>query len=248
MTGLESLVMVLLCAESVFALGLFLQAVSSTCLQTPNVTRRIIRRIESLRSDKQNRCGAAGNKGSRATAKATETANDPIENLLTNLVGSVGIGHSEHSAVLSGLIRQLLGLTDNGARSLAIFLCKTAPLLGLAGTLIGISSALAAFSADAGSPEPIIAGFATAMGTTLWGILIAFAAIFSSRVLWQPAIAQTEAAISQLLLIAGKSAPKDRRSGKFTEMNCGNARGNHCKSSANGPSVAKRRTRYDPIL
>lgn len=188
MDGLSLLVMTLLGAQSVFALGLLMQAVVSTRIRQPEVSQRIQQRMTELKIRKKSRC--------------LDPSVDPVGATLEDLIQCCV--NAEQPLVVAALCEKVIGQVDGGARSLAAFLSSTSGLLGLAGTLIGISSALMSFSADAGSPEPIITGFATAMGTTLWGVLIAFTAIFTSRLIWQPAINNAEAALTRLLLVASE--------------------------------------------
>lgn len=186
MYGLSVLVMTLLGAQSVFALGLLMQAVVSTRIRQPQVTQRIKQRTAELKTRKKTLC--------------IDRSADAVGATLEDLIRCCRV-NAEQPLIVSALCEKVIGHVDGGARSLAAFLSSTSGLLGLAGTLIGISSALISFSANADSPEPIITGFATAIGTTLWGVLIAFTAIFTSRLIWQPAINDAEAALTRLLLL-----------------------------------------------
>lgn len=72
---------------------------------------------------------------------------------------------------------------DRGARSLLGFLAKTAPQAGLAGTLIGVSRALAEF--QPGELNSFLHGFAFAFGTTLVGVAMSVVASAVARFVWQ---------------------------------------------------------------
>jgi hypothetical protein len=75
---------------------------------------------------------------------------------------------------------------DRGATRINTFLAKTAPMLGLAGTLAGISLSMSQFEQRSAEPEVIIHGFAVAIETTLFGIFVAILCMASNRLLWQP--------------------------------------------------------------
>ncbi len=75
---------------------------------------------------------------------------------------------------------------DRGATRINTFLAKTAPLLGLAGTLAGISLSMSQFEEQSAEPRVIIHGFAVAIETTLFGIFVAILCMASNRLLWQP--------------------------------------------------------------
>lgn len=87
--------------------------------------------------------------------------------------------------IQSQLLRYVHQL-DRGAQRWIAFLVKSAPLLGLAGTLVGVSEGLASYAADQSSTTRIIESFAFAISTTLWGVAIAVLGMCTSRLMWQP--------------------------------------------------------------
>jgi biopolymer transport protein ExbB/TolQ len=97
---------------------------------------------------------------------------------------------AEHAGIES-VIALHLGQMERGAIRLCSFLAKTAPLAGLGGTLLGVSDALKAFAAKPGDPSVVIGGFATAIDTTLVGILITFVCLGTSRLIWEPLLSKT---------------------------------------------------------
>jgi len=106
---------------------------------------------------------------------------------------------NRQALVVTMIGRRLIREVDCGGRTLAAFVTKTAPLLGLAGTLLGISASLSSFSSNPEASEEIISGFAMAITTTLWGVMIACLAMVTSRLVWQPAIGRAEDLIGELL-------------------------------------------------
>lgn len=208
MTGLSFLVMALLMAQSIFALGLLFQAIVSSRIRRPKLIRAIKERTSMLerRSTEQN--GSSKKDKRRVVSESQEPAID-------ELIHACRQDNSTQPLMIAALCDRLIRMVDGGARSYAAFLSKTAPLLGLAGTLLGISEALMSFSGDSSSQNLIIRGFAIAIGTTLWGILIAFAAMFASRLIWQPVISDVQTALLHLIKAASLSPqrqPVRRRS------------------------------------
>jgi len=76
-----------------------------------------------------------------------------------------------------------LTTTNEGIQIIASVLRPVAPLLGLAGTLFGISDALAFVSSD---PSLVIQGFAYAIQTTLIGIFVSVLAHVTAAWIWAP--------------------------------------------------------------
>jgi len=96
-----------------------------------------------------------------------------------------------------------IGRLERGVICLCSFLARTAPLAGLAGTLVGIQQALGMF-ASTGDPQSVISGFAVAIETTLIGVLIAMMALSTSRLLWEPPLKRR---MDQLLEFALAAQP-----------------------------------------
>lgn len=70
---------------------------------------------------------------------------------------------------------------DGGTSQLTSFLIKTAPQLGLAGTLAGISLSMNKFQSQSADTSVVIQGFAVALSTTLFGIGVACCGIAARR-------------------------------------------------------------------
>ncbi len=101
-------------------------------------------------------------------------------------------------------IEALIGLhvhrLERGAIRLCGFLARTAPLAGLAGTILGVQQALNAFAANPGDTDAVISGFATALGTTLVGIVIAFACLIPKAV-WEAVLTNSMGVLLEAALI-----------------------------------------------
>ncbi|MEY2724942.1 MAG: MotA/TolQ/ExbB proton channel family [Planctomycetota bacterium] len=74
---------------------------------------------------------------------------------------------------------------DQGISRLNSLLTRTAPLVGLAGTLAGISASMARFQQRTSNPDVLVAGFALAIETTLYGIFVTCACLTADRLFWQ---------------------------------------------------------------
>jgi len=91
-------------------------------------------------------------------------------------------------AGLEGIIHKHIDAVERGAVRLSAFLARTAPLAGLAGTLVGVQHALAGFSKQVDNPYQIVTGFSTALVTTLVGILVAILCVAISKLIWEPGL------------------------------------------------------------
>jgi len=75
---------------------------------------------------------------------------------------------------------------DGNTGHLRQWLVKTAPLIGLAGTLAGISCSMAQFQQRVSDPGVIVHGFAVAIETTLYGIFVSCFCLIADRLFWKP--------------------------------------------------------------
>lgn len=110
------------------------------------------------------------------------------------------LGHRVRTSEIQALIDVEIGRADRGAIRLCGFLARTAPLAGLAGTLIGVQAALSAFATNRTDPGLIVAGFSTALQTTLAGVVVAFVCMGASRLLIEPSLKRTAMAIFDLVM------------------------------------------------
>jgi biopolymer transport protein ExbB/TolQ len=110
------------------------------------------------------------------------------------------LGHRVRADEMQSLIDVEIGRADQGAIRLCGFLAKTAPLAGLAGTLLGVQAALSAFSTNRTDPGLIVAGFSTALQTTLAGVLVAFMCMGTSRLLIEPRLKRTALSIFDMAM------------------------------------------------
>lgn len=95
-------------------------------------------------------------------------------------------------ASIEAMVAIHIGRLEKGAVRLCAFLAKTAPLLGLAGTLVGMQACLSAHSTVSESPKQAIsAGLGTAMNTTLFGIVVAFMCVLTGRLFWEHSLKRT---------------------------------------------------------
>ena len=187
MSVLSTLVTVLLVAQSILGLGLFLQAMISTRLRRSE-TLSALTSLHHHLLDLQ-RLAAKSKKpmanlalGFRVGKMLNETKCPEL--LRQAVLFTVGPESDDEAATtcVASWIQNL----DRGAQRIGGFLTKTAPLMGLGGTLTGISESMHAFGGNATSPEVIVHGFAVAIETTLYGIFVAIFCLMATRLLWQP--------------------------------------------------------------
>ena len=128
-------------------------------------------------------------------ADASDKA-DAISSISRHLVAR-DLGQDE----VDVLISLHIGKLERGAVRLCGLVARTAPLLGLAGTLVGVQMALSAFAQSATEPQMVLEGFATAILTTLAGILVALLCLATSRLLWEPLIRKTMHDLMEMALM-----------------------------------------------
>lgn len=88
--------------------------------------------------------------------------------------------HAEHH------VHRWLQSLDGNVTNLKQLLTKTAPLIGLAGTLAGISSSMGRFEQRVSDPGVIVHGFSVAIETTLYGIFVSCFCLLADRLFWRP--------------------------------------------------------------
>ena len=127
-----------------------------------------------------------------------------------------GTSPQHHSSGVPELVRHLLNRDANpssieivvglhtatierGALRLCGFLARVAPLVGLGGTVLGIQQALAGY---ADHSTDLMASFGLALQTTLAGVAIAFVALLTARLIWEPLLHRATARLLDLSLEA----------------------------------------------
>jgi len=183
------LIWAFLFGESVLAVALFLSGIGW------GVRGRLLIR-EAMDSGRRtlNQLRLALKKG---TAKAARQAKKAIRADLSRKTDAMSL-ISRHLVTrelgqdeMEALIGLHIGNLERGVVHLCGLVARTAPLLGLAGTLVGVQMALSAFARNSTEPQLVLEGFATAIGTTLVGILVALFCLATSRLFWQPLIRKT---------------------------------------------------------
>jgi biopolymer transport protein ExbB/TolQ len=108
-----------------------------------------------------------------------------------------------------------LTTTNEGIPVIASVLRPVAPLLGLAGTLMGISSSLAFVSTE---PELVIQGFSYAINTTLIGIFISVLAHVTAAWIWGPYWKQQKYELYQTLCMLHTAIIQERNAKKIANQ------------------------------
>lgn len=106
---------------------------------------------------------------------------NPLAPAFAMLVDRTGLAtHAEHH------VHRWLQSLDGNATHLKMLLVKTAPLIGLAGTLAGIASSMGRFEQRVSDPGVIVHGFSVAIETTLYGIFVTCFCLLADRIFWKP--------------------------------------------------------------
>lgn len=106
---------------------------------------------------------------------------NPLMAAFEILVDNTGLAnHSEHH------VDRWLQSLDGNSTHLKMLLVKTAPLIGLAGTLAGIASSMGRFEQRVSDPGVIVHGFSVAIETTLYGIFVTCFCLLADRIFWKP--------------------------------------------------------------
>lgn len=112
--------------------------------------------------------------------------------------------HVEY-ARLEGVIARLVERYDGGVVRWGHILTKAAPLLGLIGTLFGVSVSLQEFVANPADPRTFIRGFSLAISATMLGVLVSLVSLVTVRWVRLPLLAAWEAEVLQQLTTAAPS-------------------------------------------
>jgi len=129
-----------------------------------------------------------------------------ISSLPNDAIGALlrwWVTHHHESTALGAKIGLLLAEAEGNSSRLLDFAKVTSPLLGLAGTLLGLQQA---FSQAGLGKAAVEAGIATALNTTYAGILIAIAAFFVLRFLVDTTLERVEAELWEVGLKLTKLA------------------------------------------
>ena len=179
----------LLFGESVLALALLVSGISWR-LKGQRAGRQAMATgrsyLSRLRGALHAGTGKAALQAKNAIRADASHKTDAISSISRQLVAR-DLGQDE----VDVLISLHIGKLERGAVRLCGLVARTAPLLGLAGTLVGVQMALSAFAQSATEPQLVLEGFATAILTTLAGILVALLCLATSRLLWEPLIRKT---------------------------------------------------------
>ena len=186
----------ILIAESIVGLALLFSGViiriteSRTTRQAARQTDQYLRKIDAIRLAGEKRRVVV------RTLKAVTASDSTFIGRLVDHMLARGTRLSE----IQTLIELQISKTERGADRVCSFIARTAPLAGLAGTLVGVQAALSAFSADRADPNHVISGFATAIQTTLAGIFVAFLCLATSRLLFEPRLKKTAIEIFEMAM------------------------------------------------
>lgn len=126
-------------------------------------------------------------------------ADRPVSGGLDAVVDYLKEPGAEHAGIQAIVSLHVCRL-ERGAIRVCAFLAKCAPLAGLAGTLVGVAQALSHFSQQPDNPQPVIQGFATALGTTLAGIAVSFVSL-GAKAVWENVLIKTMGVLLEASLI-----------------------------------------------
>ena len=186
----------ILIAESIVGLALLFSGViiriteSKTSRQAAKQTDKYLSNIDAIR--------LAGEKR-HIVVRALKAATASDSTFIGRLVDHM-LAQGTRLSDIQTLIELQISKTERGADRVCSFIARTAPLAGLAGTLVGVQAALSAFSADRADPNHVISGFATAVQTTLAGIFVAFMCLVTSRLLFEPRLKKTAIEIFEMAM------------------------------------------------
>ncbi len=110
--------------------------------------------------------------------------------------------------------RSIYDLLDAGRVRVGGILARTATLTGLAGTLVGVQEALKVYAGSPSGNSGIIAGFETALTTTLFGVMTALTAVAATRFLIEQRLEQAKSLMDSLLLHYSTYLKEKNKGGK----------------------------------
>jgi biopolymer transport protein ExbB/TolQ len=120
-----------------------------------------------------------------------------LENVRHHVADIDAVAAGAHGVILARQRR-----LERGGQRLCGYLVKLGPWAGLTGTLAGVRESLAAFVRSLGAVQEFAAGFATAIDTTVFGILIAVVAFTTSRGIWAPLVEAQHAELTEHAIAA----------------------------------------------
>jgi len=180
---------IVLITQSILALALVFSGVSYRLQQRRlqlETTRRQSTFLDQLKVIKQLNSTSDIHQRLESLKKETRFASDGPCYILGAL-----LTRNLDQAAIETAIQIHIEAIEGGAIRLCIFLARTGPLVGLAGTFVGVQSALAIFGKEANDPRLVGSSFSTAVLTSLVGVWIAFACLSVSRLLWEPSLKKT---------------------------------------------------------
>jgi biopolymer transport protein ExbB/TolQ len=130
---------------------------------------------------------------------------DGLAALLVYLIENVRHHLADIDAVAAGahgVIHAQQRRLERGGQRLCGYLVKLGPWAGLTGTLAGVRESLGAFVRSLGAVQEFAAGFATAIDTTVLGILVAVVAFTTSRGIWAPLIEVQHTELTEQAMVA----------------------------------------------
>jgi biopolymer transport protein ExbB/TolQ len=177
MKTLGLILTLVLLIQSVLGLALLIQAVLTCRLQRSTGLHHLTALLTLLR---QRRSVTKGRMSATELSGKLSLSREP---LLDRAVTLLLQGERDLARITA---RQWIGQLDRGAARLGGLLTRTAPLMGLGGTLAGISMSMAEFAQKSADASQIINGFSVAIETTLYGIFVACFCQLAVRLFWQP--------------------------------------------------------------
>ncbi len=199
-------IFVLLGVQSILGLGLFVEALVRTVILPRNDhqplldLQRLLLNLSGNTSDNRRRLQFMSRDLPEKVAAAVRQLTQPKASVEA---ADIHIGH-------------WLETIEGGSQRLCSWLIPTAPMVGLAGTLAGISEALSHFQQRSESPELMIAGFAVAIQTTLIGLWISFLCWITIKLLWTPYLGRIESSWETCFCLIQERCMPTPRSGELT--------------------------------
>lgn len=200
MDALEFIAWSMLIASSILAVAALLAAIqqwwSDRRSKTSIVHANAIRCLASIKKLSQSLPHVSRDHVQGELRQITERAqrlceSDSLAAILVYLLENVRHHLADIDAVAAGargVIHAQQRRLERGGQRLCGYLVKLGPWAGLTGTLAGVRESLAAFVRSLGAVQEFAAGFATAIDTTVLGILVAVVAFTTSRGIWAPLV------------------------------------------------------------
>lgn len=214
MDALEIIAWSMLIASSILAVAAVLAAVQQwwlyRCSKTSIVHANASRCLASIKKLSQSLPHVSRNHVQselRHIAKRAQLSceSDGLAALLVYLLENVRHHLADIDAVAAGahgVIHVQQRRLERGGQRLCGYLVKLGPWAGLTGTLAGVRVSLAAFVRSLGAVQEFAAGFATAIDTTVLGILVAVVAFTTSRGIWAPLVETQHTELTEQAVVA----------------------------------------------